>query len=174
MCSHLLAVRETESLRGKILNKNKIETMGKKRLTECLVKVVKKCFLKKLSVWLALIKMVVCVVNYQKGQCICKELSKRTFKVSKKIIFFSPILTNNNLSLKIYCENIVIAFLNFNFSFFILFFPYFFTFFFIHISFFFFFFFPLFFSSTHTYPSLFFFSSFPFFPTTSSRTFQFQ
>ena len=30
MCSHLLAVRETESLRGKILNKNKIETMGKK------------------------------------------------------------------------------------------------------------------------------------------------
>ena len=66
MCSHLLAVRETESLRGKILNKNKIETMGKKRLTECLVKVIKKCFLKKLSVWVALIKMVVCVVNYQK------------------------------------------------------------------------------------------------------------
>ena len=88
MCSHLLAVREAESLRGKILNKNKIETMGKKRLTECLVKVVKKCFLKKLSVWLALIKVVVCVVNYQKWQCICKELSKRTFKVSKKIIFF--------------------------------------------------------------------------------------
>ena len=143
-----------------------------------MVKIVKKCFLKKLSVWLALIKMVVCVVNYQKGQCICKELSKRTFKVSKKIIFFSPILTNNNLSLKIYCENIMIAFLNFNFSFFILFFPYFFTFFssiFPSI----FSFFSLFFSPPHTYPSNYFFLflfSFlsPFSLPGHSRTFHFS
>ena len=80
-----------------------------------------------------------------------------------------------------YCENIVIAFLNFNFSFFILFVLYFFTLFFIHIS----FFFSLFFSPPHMYPSLFFPSthvsfsflfcpSFSIFPTTSSRTFQFH
>jgi len=36
-----------------------------------LVKAVKKYFLKKLSVWLTLIKVAVWVVNYQKGQCIC-------------------------------------------------------------------------------------------------------
>ena len=35
----------------------KIELFKKK--TECLVKTVKKCFLKKLSIWLALIKVVV-------------------------------------------------------------------------------------------------------------------
>ena len=29
------------------------------------------------------------------------------FSLSKKIIFFSPILANNNLPLKIYCESIV-------------------------------------------------------------------
>ena len=40
--------------------------------TECFVKAVKKCFLKKLSVWLALIKVAVCGINYQKGQCIYK------------------------------------------------------------------------------------------------------
>ena len=81
-----------------------------------------------------------------------------------KKYFFSPILANNNLPLKIYCENIVVAFLNFNFLFFILFFPYFFILFFIHIiSFFFLFFPPLFFSSTHV-PLLFsFFSFFPLF-----------
>ena len=39
---------------------------------KCLVKTVKKCFLKKLSVWLALIKVTVWGVNYQKGQCIYK------------------------------------------------------------------------------------------------------
>ena len=39
---------------------------------ECLVKPVKKCFLKKLSVWLAFIKVAVWVINYQKGQCIYK------------------------------------------------------------------------------------------------------
>ena len=37
---------------------------------EYLVKTIKKCFLKKLSVWLALIKVVVLGINYQKGQCI--------------------------------------------------------------------------------------------------------
>ena len=37
-----------------------------------LVKVVKKCFLKKLSVWLTLIKVAVWGVNYQKRQCIYK------------------------------------------------------------------------------------------------------
>ena len=35
-------------------------------------------------------------------------LLKLFFSLSKKIIFFSPILANNNLPLKIYCENIVI------------------------------------------------------------------
>ena len=39
--------------------------------TECLVKTVKKCFLKKLIVWLTLIKVVVWVVNYQKWQNVC-------------------------------------------------------------------------------------------------------
>ena len=29
-----------------------------------------------------------------------------------KLFFYSPILVNNNLLLKIYCENIVVAFLN--------------------------------------------------------------
>ena len=79
-------------------------------------------------------------------------LLKLFFSLSKKIIFSSPILANNNLPLKIYCENIVIAFLNFNFLFFILFFP----FFFIHISFF-------FFSPPHTYPYFFLFFLFPLF-----------
>ena len=65
-----------------------------------------------------------------------------------KLFFYSPILTNNNLLLKIYYENIVVKFLNQDFLFFILFFflsfhfhPY------IHV-FSFFFFFYFFFSST--------------------------
>ena len=33
---------------------------------------------------------------------------------SKQIIFFSPILTNNNLPLKIYCKSIVIIYIDFN------------------------------------------------------------
>ena len=41
---------------------------------ECLVKAVKKCFLKKLSVWLTLIKVTVWGINYQKGQCIYKRV----------------------------------------------------------------------------------------------------
>ena len=35
------------------------------------------------------------------------ELLKLFFSLSKKIIFFSPILANNDLPLKIYYENIV-------------------------------------------------------------------
>ena len=38
-----------------------------------------------------------------------------------KLFFYSPILTNNNLLLKIYCENVVLIFLNYDFLFFILF-----------------------------------------------------
>ena len=39
-----------------------------------------------------------------------------------KLFFYSPILVNNNLLLKIYCENIMVVFLNCLFLFFILFF----------------------------------------------------
>ena len=39
-----------------------------------------------------------------------------------KLFFYSPILANNNILLKIYCENIVVAFFNCHFLFFILFF----------------------------------------------------
>ena len=41
--------------------------------TECLIKTVKKCFLKTLSVWLTLIKVTVWMINYQKGQYIYIE-----------------------------------------------------------------------------------------------------
>ena len=41
---------------------------------EYLTKIVKKCFFKKLSVWLTLIKVAVWWVNYQKGQCIYKKV----------------------------------------------------------------------------------------------------
>ena len=76
-----------------------------------------------------------------------------------KLYFYSLILANNNMLLKIYCENIVVAFLNCHFFFFILFF----------ISFFLssirFFFFSLDFSPPHTYthisPSSPFFLYFP-------------
>ena len=40
--------------------------------TECLVEAVKKYFLKKLNVWLTLIKMAIWEINYQKWQCIYK------------------------------------------------------------------------------------------------------
>ena len=39
---------------------------------ECLIKAIKKCFLKKLNVWLTIIKVAVWGINYQKGQCIYK------------------------------------------------------------------------------------------------------
>ena len=58
--------------------------------TECLVKTVKKCFFKKLSVWLALIKVVVWGVNYQKGQCIYKEV----YFILKSILWNYFFLTN--------------------------------------------------------------------------------
>ena len=74
---------------------------------ECLVKTVKKCFLKNLSVWLALIKVVVRVVNYQKGQCIYKWVYFILKSILWNYYFISPILANNNLSPKIYCESIM-------------------------------------------------------------------
>ena len=46
---------------------------------EYLVKTIKKCFLKKLSVWLILIKVEVWVINYQKGQDIYIYIYKREF-----------------------------------------------------------------------------------------------
>ena len=48
--------------------------------TKCLVKTVKKCFLKKLIIWLALIKVAVWGINYQKGQCIYKSISSKLDK----------------------------------------------------------------------------------------------
>ena len=45
--------------------------------TEYLIKTVKKCFLKKLNVWLVLIKIEVWVVNYQKWQDIYIYIYKR-------------------------------------------------------------------------------------------------
>ena len=108
-------------------------------------------------------------------------LLKLFFSLSKKIIFFSLILANNNLPLKIYCENIMIAFFNFNFLFlflkkkkflFLIFFPFFFFFLFITISFFFFslfYFFPSFFL-LHTRTLTFFFLFSPALPP-HSRTF---
>ena len=50
---------------------------------------LKKCFLKKLSVYLALIKVAVWVVNYQKGQCIYKVLWKYFLKNYSKKYFQS-------------------------------------------------------------------------------------
>ena len=98
-------------------------------------------------------------------------LLKLFFSLSKILIFFSPILANNNLPLKIYCESIVkILWYHFPFLFFFLFFP---SFFILHTctAFLFSFFFLL---HTRTL-TLFFFYFFPFLqPTTSSklRTFQ--
>ena len=39
---------------------------------ECLIKTIKKCFLKKLSIWLTLIKVAIWGINYKKEQCIYK------------------------------------------------------------------------------------------------------
>ena len=87
-------------------------------------------------------------------------LLKLFFSLSKKIIFFSSILGNNNLPLKIYCESIVkILRYHFLLSFFFpFFFPLFLSYTHYRISFFFFFlFFPFFFSPPHTYPYTFLF-----------------
>ena len=41
-----------------------------------------------------------------------KVVTSSNLNPSLKLFFYSPILTNNNLLLKFYCENIVVAFLN--------------------------------------------------------------
>ena len=41
-----------------------------------------------------------------------KVVTNSNLNSSLKLFFYLPILTNNNLLLKIYCENIVVAFLN--------------------------------------------------------------
>ena len=51
-----------------------------------------------------------------------KVVTSYNVNLSLKLFFYLLILANNNLLLKIYCENIVIAFLNCHFLFFILFF----------------------------------------------------
>ena len=83
-------------------------------------------------------------------------LLKLLFSLYKKIIFFSLILANYNLPLKIYCESIV-KILPYHFLILIIYslfyFPYLHPFFFFFIHSFFFFFFFLFFSSPHTYTS---------------------
>ena len=71
-----------------------------------------------------------------------KVVTSFNLNLPLKLFFYSSILANNNLLLKIYCENIVVTFLNCHFLFFILFFS-------SHhlssIS-------SSFFSSTHVYP----------------------
>ena len=86
-----------------------------------------------------------------------------------KLYFYLPILANNNILFKIYCENIVVQFLNYHFFFFILFFISFFLFYHPYVSLFFFFlFFFLLIFLHHTcipiypIPSLFVFSTFHF------------
>ena len=94
---------------------------------------------------------------------IWKVVTSSNLNPPLKLYFYSPILANNNMLLKIYYENIVVAFLNCIFPFFLSIihtFPF---------SFFFFFFFSLDFSPPHTYthylhPLLFFFSTFHFIP----------
>ena len=74
-----------------------------------------------------------------------KVVTNSNLNLPLKLFFYSPILANNNMLLKIYCENIVVAFLNCHFLFFILFF--------LSISsIHFFFFYSCFFSTTHVYP----------------------
>ena len=65
-----------------------------------------------------------------------------------KLYFYSPILANNNMLLKIYCENIIVEFLNCPFFFLYIIFPFFLS---IIHTFFFSFFFSLDFSPPHTY-----------------------
>ena len=51
-----------------------------------------------------------------------KVITSSNLNPPLKLFFYSLILTNNNLLLKIYCENIAVKFLNQDFLFFILFF----------------------------------------------------
>ena len=85
-----------------------------------------------------------------------KVITSSNLNPPLKSFFYSPILTNNNLLLKIYCENIVVIFFNQDFLFFILFFfllfhfhPY--TFHFFFSFFFFLFFYSTQVSSVHSY-----------------------
>ena len=70
---------------------------------ECLVKAIKKCIMKKMSVWLALIKVAFWGVNYQKRQCIYKGIYFITFFFldvsllhTYEIIYLIYLLNNNN------------------------------------------------------------------------------
>ena len=94
-----------------------------------------------------------------------KVITSSNLNPPLKLFFYSPILANNNMLLKIYYENIVVTFLNCHFLFFILFFLSF-----IHTFFSFFFFFLSCFSPSYPLPSL--SSLFFFFPfLLDSRTF---
>ena len=53
----------------------KIKSCHKKIKKDYLVKTLKNYFLKKLNVWLALIKMAIWEINYQTRQCIDKKNS---------------------------------------------------------------------------------------------------
>ena len=106
--------------------------------------------------------------HFYKKSFVIKIDTDFNLNILLKLFFFSLIVANNNLPLKIYYENIMIAFPSF-FPFFPLFFspPH--TY---HISFFFPFFFPSFYHLHTCTLTLFFsfFSFFPlFFPTTSSK-----
>ena len=48
-----------------------------------------------------------------------KIVTSSNLNLPLKLYFYSPILANNNILLKIYCENIVVAFLNCIFPFFL-------------------------------------------------------
>ena len=59
---------------------------------ECLVKAVKKCIMKKLSVWLALIKVAFWGVNDQKGQCIYKGIYFILFFLCEFVSYLNQLL----------------------------------------------------------------------------------
>ena len=59
---------------------------------KCLVKTVKKCIMKKLSVWLALIKVAFRGVNDQKGQCIYKGIYFILFLLCKFVSYLNQLL----------------------------------------------------------------------------------
>ena len=70
-----------------------------------------------------LFEKVECLADTYKSGSLKDKLPKRTMYIREfisylnqycEIIFFSPILANNNLPLKIYCENIVIIYTDFN------------------------------------------------------------
>ena len=70
-----------------------------------------------------LFKKVECLANTYKSGSLKDKLPKRTMYIREfisylnqycEIIFFSQILANNNLLLKIYCKNIVIIYIDFN------------------------------------------------------------